>query len=527
VDGVLVSVLTEALHRSREIADASRQQLRSLVENAPISLAMFDRNRRYMATSRRWVADLGHGAEAGKLSGRHHDEAHPDFPAQLRQALGRGLAGEVIESSDELWIRADGRRTLLRWAVHPWRDSHGAIGGIVVMAEDITARKQIEEQQVRSQKLEALGTLAGGIAHDFNNILLAISGNAQLSLADLPPDDPNRESLEEIAKASARAAALVRRILGFSRPQEQRIETVHLGPVVEEALKLLRATLPAMIEIRTTSCPELPPVAADSSQIHQVLMNLVTNAAQAIGDGVGLIEVGLDVTDVTAETAGMSPELREGRYCTVSISDNGCGMDPATQDRVFDPFFTTKSGSGGTGLGLSVVHGIMKSHHAAVTVESQPGKGTTFRLHFPAADGGAAPVAVAPGEVARGRGERVLYVDDDEALVLLAQRTLEALGYAVTGTTDPARALQDFRSRPTDFDLVVTDLSMPGMSGLQLARALHSIRPGLPIVMTSGYVRPDQQEAARAAGVRELILKPDTADELGRVLERVLQGPKA
>ncbi|HEV8644387.1 MAG TPA: ATP-binding protein, partial [Burkholderiales bacterium] len=328
--------------------------------------------------------------------------------------------------------------------------------------------------------------------------------------------------LLEIDKASARAADLVQRILAFSRQQEIKRKVVQLQPVVEEALKLIRPTLSAMIEIKARFAANVPEVAADSSQIHQLIMNLATNSAHAIAAGIGLIEISLDAPTVTADFARTSADLREGRYARLSVSDNGCGMDKATLERIFDPFFTTKPAGQGTGLGLSTVDGIMRSHEGAVTVYSQPGKGTTFHLYFPAIGDAATEIEAPQQEVARGKGEKVLYVDDEDALVRLSTRTLNRLGYRVSGFASPVEALNAFRSHPHDFDVVVTDLSMPGMSGFDLARALLEIRPDVPIVMTSGYVRPEDQEMASRLGIRELILKPNTVSELGRILDELL-----
>jgi CheY-like chemotaxis protein len=252
-------------------------------------------------------------------------------------------------------------------------------------------------------------------------------------------------------------------------------------------------------------------------------MNLVTNSAHAVGYRTGLIEFGLDALTVSADLARTSPDLREGRYARLSVSDNGCGMDKATLERIFDPFFTTKPAGQGTGLGLSTVHGIMRGHEGAITVYSQPGKGTTFRLYFPGAADAAAEVEAPRPEIASGHGQHVLYIDDEDALVRLATRTLRRLGYKITGYTDPAQALQAFRSRAHEFDVVVTDLSMPGMSGFDLARGLLEIRPDVPIVMTSGYLRPEDQETALRIGIRALILKPNTVEELGSVLDKLLR----
>ncbi|HLW78067.1 MAG TPA: ATP-binding protein, partial [Terriglobia bacterium] len=361
-------------------------------------------------------------------------------------------------------------------------------------------------------------------AHDFNNILLAMTGNTRLVSAELPPAHPAQESLAEVLKAGARATDLVRRILSFSRPAEQEREVIQLQPVVLEALKLVRSTLPAMIEIRADFAPGLPPVAVNSTQVHQVIVNLATNASHAIGEKPGLIEVRLEGTGVGQELLSALPGLKAGDYVRLSVTDNGCGMDRATQERIFDPFFTTKPQGKGTGLGLSVVHGIMKSHGGGVTVYSEPGKGTSFRLYFPSAAGQAESRPAEEPQAERRRGEHVLYIDDESALVRLAKRGLERLGYRVTGFTDPLAALAEFRRRPREFDAVVTDLSMPGMSGFGLAEELLVVRPDVPIIATSGYVRPEDQDMARRLGVRNLIPKPDSLDELSRALDAVFRG---
>jgi PAS domain S-box-containing protein len=520
LEGTLLSALIEALHRSQRRLAASHEQLLALVQQAPIGIAMFDRSMRYLATSRQWLAEFARGRT--DLIGLDYYEVYRDVPARWKEAHQKGLAGMATRDDDDVLVEPDGRQRWLRWSVHPWRNVHDEIGGIIIYAEDITVRKRADELQLQSQKLEALGTLSGGIAHDFNNILLAIKGNTSLAVADLAPEHPAQVSLAEIAKAGERATHLVRRILAFSRPQERTLEVLHLRPVIEEAIQLLRATLPAMIEIRSQFAADAPVIAADATQIHQIVVNLGTNAAHAIGERSGVIELRVEGVTV-GDDFGASPELAPGRYTRLSVSDDGSGMDRATMERIFDPFFTTKPPGEGTGLGLSVVYSIMKSCLGAVTVYSALGKGTTFHLYFPATAGALdAPLANAT-PTARGRGETIMYVDDDKALVLLVVRVLKKLGYEVGGYTDSAAALADFRLQPGKFDAVVTDLSMPDLSGFDLARELRAIRPDVPIIMTSGYARPQDQEAAARLGIVELILKPDTVDELGRALDRLFR----
>jgi signal transduction histidine kinase/ActR/RegA family two-component response regulator len=407
-----------------------------------------------------------------------------------------------------------------QWVLY--RDSHGAPIRILEVNADITAWRHAEELQTRSQKLEALGTLAGGIAHDFNNILLAINGNAQLALADVPPDNAARQSLSEILKAGTRASELVKRILGFSRPQEQKKQVVQLQPVIEEALKLMRATLPARVRFDTQFAADLPPARVDPGQLHQVIVNLATNAVHAIGEKNGTITIRLDAAQVSTEDRHTAGTLEEGKYLRLFVSDDGCGMDRATLNRIFDPFFTTKKQGEGTGLGLSVVHGIVASHGGAIAVTSQPGEGTAFHFYFPIATEALEVVADAPTETAQSRGEHILYVDDEEALVFLGTRLLERRGYRVSGFTNAVTALNQFRDNPADFDAVVTDLSMPSMSGFDLTAGIHEIRADIPVLLTSGYLQADDQLKAEALGIRETIQKPATAEKLAGALEKIL-----
>lgn len=503
----------------------SERRFRALIERSADGIAVIDadNNIRYLSPS---VQEL-EGYTPEELIGRNgKDHTHPDDWLLVQQIIERALdnPGKPIpalwrrQHKDGRWLWLEGTATNL---LHD-----PAVRGIVTNYRDVTLRRRIEEAQNRSQKMEALGTLAGGIAHDFNNILLAISGNVKLASEDLPADHKIHTSLGEIAKASHRAAELVRRILAFSRQQEPLREVIHLQPVISEALELLRATLPATLEFKIAFDDNAPTVLADSTQIHQIVVNLIANAAHAT-DNVGIIELALDTVNLTEEQAAALRDLRPGTYARITVADHGCGMDKATLQRIFDPFFTTKPVGQGTGLGLSVVDGIVKTHEGATSVISQPGKGTTFHIYLPAASGRAANDASKQEPAGRGSGEHVLYIDDDEAIVFLTTRVLERLGYSVAGFTDPEIALQTFRTTPDAFDIVVTDLSMPGMSGFDLTEAMHAIRPDIKILMTSGYVRPEDRDTARDRGVHDLILKPNTVEELGRALDEVFRGLRA
>jgi len=303
---------------------------------------------------------------------------------------------------------------------------------------------------------------------------------------------------------------------------------VDLGAVVGEVLKLLRSTLPAGISLRMDFAVETPHVQADAGQIHEAIVNLTTNAAYAIGRRAGSIEYRLEPVQVGEELARSNPGIAQGRYARLTVTDSGCGMDDAILERIFDAFYTTKAVGEGTGLGLSMVHGIMKSHGGAVTVESTPGKGSSFALYFPVANEKAHKEEHgAPTPTLLTAGQRVLYVDDEEALVFLASRALSRLGHQISGFTDPREALEAFRAHPQDYDIVVTDLSMPHMSGFDLAREVLAVRRGTPVLLTTGHIGAEDERNARAAGICEVILKPATMDELGQVLDRLFRDSQA
>jgi len=458
----------------------------------------------------------------------------PDERALMRESgLRRVFALPVVAST----------RTIGAWALFG-REPQDADASVVAAAEVIGGRlgqflerrraeslhAALEAQLRESQKMQAIGTLAGGIAHDFNNIIAAILGNANLARQDLAPDSPALESVEEIRKAGARARALVSQILSFSRRQPTERRLIELAPVVEEARRLLRATLPARLTLDVECAPDIPPVLADAIQIEQVLVNLATNAMQAMPSGKGRIRFRLDAVELNDALARTHPALTAmharsaGRAVRLEVSDSGPGIEAAVLDRIFEPFFSTKTVGEGTGLGLSVVHGIVQMHGGAITVRSRPGDGTTFTIFLPVAS----PADVAPrpeapnaGVLAGGNGQHVLYIDDDEALVRLMKRLLERNGYRVSAFTSQRAALDAFRSRPGDFDLIVADYNMPGMSGLDVARKVREIRADVPIVVASGYIDNALREEAPAAGVRELVFKADSAEELCDAVARI------
>ena len=471
---------------------------------------------------------------------------HPEDRAQVEAHLQAVQTPETNPEHHELDFRIITRAGEERWIAHACQHIYGENGnhlGRRASNRDITDRKLAEaaratlEAQLReSQKMEALGTLAGGVAHDFNNALASILGNVELARQDVGAGHEALVSLEEIGKASRRAKDLVQQILTFGRRSKLERKPTSLALVVVESARLLRATLPAKLVLNVDCEADAPAVLADAAQVKQILLNLFGNGLQAVQnqERPGVIEVRLEAhTVVGAAYTGLgrlsgSDErgvLRVGRYARLSVRDNGQGMNEETSSHIFEPFFTTKPKGKGTGLGLSVVHGIVRAHEASIEVESSPGEGSTFRIYFPAidalvADDSAPAAKTAPAD---GRGIHVLYVDDEQAIVFLMKRLLERQGYRVSGYTDQNEALATARANPDQFDLAVTDYNMPGMSGLEVALALREIRPDLPVVMASGYIDEELRAQAPAAGIRELIYKPDTVDDLCEAVARQAQ----
>jgi nitrogen-specific signal transduction histidine kinase/ActR/RegA family two-component response regulator len=402
------------------------------------------------------------------------------------------------------------------------RDAAGRVCRIAGVAEDITARRSLEEQVRQSQKMEAIGTLAGGIAHDFNNILGVINGYVEMLRPQMVHDAQSSEDLAAVATAAARAGSLVTQILTFSRQEEVRREPMRLAPVIEEAVRFLRATIPSSIAIDCQLAAAAPAVLADATQIHQVVMNLGTNAWHAMRVGRGRLDVRLEACELDCDLGGLASKLRPGRYARLSVRDTGTGMDQATIDRVFEPFFTTKPVGEGTGLGLAVVHGIVEAHEGAITVQSRPGHGTVFSLYFPEHAAAAADLAGDDTPPARGSGERILYVDDETPLVRLGKRLLERLGYVVDAHASVEEALALVRADPALFDVVVTDQTMPGMTGMEFARQIGRLRADLPVILMTGYASRVTNEELRDAGILEVVAKPSALPEIGAAVRRCL-----
>ncbi len=413
-------------------------------------------------------------------------------------------------------------------SISPVRSVDGSIINCVVIERDVTNEARLEKQLIQAQKMEALGTLAGGIAHDFNNILSIVIGYADLALLESTDVHKMKRYMQDVRKAACRAKELVDQILAFSRQGEHERRPISIGTVAEETLKLLRASLPSSIEIQQRIVSESM-VLADSTQMRQVIMNLCANAGHAMREHGGTLEVSVTDVELDQEFVVRHPAVFPGPYVRLSVCDTGHGMDPATLERVFDPYFTTKGPGEGTGLGLAVVHGIVEGHGGMVTVYSEPGVGTSFHVYLPKFQNSDLPLNVPiHGSSSRvlGGNESILFVDDELGIVDVSLNQLQALGYRVTTRTSSLEALEAFRAHPDRFDLVITDLTMPQMGGLELARELRQIKPDVPIILCSGFSGMLTPDGLKAAGISSLMPKPVILDDLARAIREILDQKK-
>ncbi len=402
----------------------------------------------------------------------------------------------------------------------PLRDASGAIGGYLEIGRDISSELMSEKRLQQAQKLEAIGTLAGGIAHDFNNILSGIFGYAELSLMAEGNDPETEYYMREIIRASERARELVNQILTFSRQTEVELRPISVKPVLKEALKLLRASIPATIHIEADLTSDAA-ILAEPTQIHQVVMNLFTNAVHAIGESRGTITLALDDVFLDETFTKTHPDVKQGKHLRLGVSDTGAGIAPEVLDQIFLPFFTTKTQGEGTGLGLSVVHGIVKKIGGIITARSTVGKGTRFDIFFPVSD-----VEVAGGSqivpLLKPGTEKIAVIDDEKAIATVIQSILSNIGYSVTAFTDGVTALRVLKKHPLAFDIVITDYAMPQITGLEIAKALREAGISIPVILTSGFISETIERAARDTGISELIIKPINAYRLTDAIRRVL-----
>jgi PAS domain S-box-containing protein len=393
---------------------------------------------------------------------------------------------------------------------------------IIGFFRDITTRKHLEEQLRNASKMEALGTLVCGIAHEFNNVLAIIMGNVELSLDDVPEWSPVRFNLEEIKTASLRAKDVVRQLLGYIRRIDYKKKPLKLIPVVKDSIRFLRATIPKNIDIHLTIKASADCVLADSTQVNQILINLCTNAFHAMEETGGSMDIEMHNVVLEEDSLTIDPALAPGDYVKVAVRDTGKGISPQIIDRIFDPFFTTKEVGKGSGMGLSVVQGIIKSYGGSITVESKPGKGTTVNLFFPLVEGEAVLESGPVVEESPTGNERILFIDDDKSIVNMAREMLERLGYQVETKISPVEALELFRADPNQFDLVITDMAMPNMTGDILVKKILTIRPDIPVILCTGFSKKISEENADEIGIKAYLPKPLVMHEFAATVRKVL-----
>ena len=417
--------------------------------------------------------------------------------------------------------RKDGNLYREEAFIKPIMDDDGVIQYFVTVKRDITQENRLQRQLIQSQKMEAIGTLAGGIAHDFNNILSAILGFAELALFELTEGSRSYDDVSEIVTAGNRAKDLVRQILTFSRKTEQEFKPINIVPLISEALKFLRATLPSTIEIQKQIDAVRVEVLCNSTMVQQILMNLCTNAAHAMKDTGGILTVSLSEVEIQEGDISNLPDLPPGPYVHLTISDTGPGIETGILGRIFDPYFTTKEKGEGTGLGLSVVHGIAQSLKGAVEVESDPGKGTEFNVYLPRVIGKSDTAADLPQVLSTGK-ERILLVDDEDTLATMGRLMLNRLGYKVTVKTDSYEALETFKAQPIKYDLIISDKTMPRLTGFDLAEEIKKTRPDVPFIICTGYSDEIEVDKAARLGINRLIVKPLSMDDLAKAVRSVL-----
>jgi PAS domain S-box-containing protein len=427
------------------------------------------------------------------------------------------------------YCRKDGASVWMENIVKAIRGPGGEIIGMHGVSRDITERKIAEKEKTKLQsqlrqahKMEAIGTLTGGIAHDFNNILGIIIGNTELALDDVPEWNPAHFNLEEIKTAVLRAKGVVSQLLGFIRKTDIKRQPIHIIPVIKDSLKFLRSTITTNIDIRQNIQNTTDTVHADSTQIHQLIINLCTNASQAMDETGGILDIGIQNVVLDENSASvLDPELITGNYVKVTVSDTGHGIAPEIIQRIFDPYFTTREVGKGSGLGLSVVHGIVKSHKGAISVDSRPGKGTSFSVFFPVTNENVAIESKTVEELPAGN-ERILFVDDEISIVNTAKQILERLGYWVETKMSPVEALAIFRSNPDEFDLVITDMAMPQMTGDRLVKEILNIRPEMPVILCTGFSEKISEEKAKALGIKAFALKPLVKTDFAVIVRKVM-----
>jgi len=518
IEAGTVIVVHDITERKR--AEADRERLLSAIEQVVeiIVITDADGHIQYVNPAFDQVTGYSRKEVIGKnpriLKSGEHDKS---FYRQMWQTItaGNTWRGRLINR------KKNGTFYTTEASISPVLDGAGEIVNFVAVKRNITDEIRMEEKLRQAQKMESIGTLAGGIAHDFNNILFPLMGYAEMLKLDLPADSPLHGHIDEILHAALRSKDLVKQILAFSRKGDQDIKPIKLQPIVKEAIKLLRSSIPTTIDIQQDIDPDCGVVVADPTQIHQIVMNLATNAYHAMEKTGGKLTVNLKEVELAVEDL-KDPDMIPGKHVCLTVADTGPGIEQRIIDRIFDPYFTTKEEGKGTGLGLAVVHGIVKSHGGQISVYSEPGKGTEFQICLPMMKKQKETVKVETDTPIQKGDERILLVDDQEIIVQMEKQMLERLGYHVTTRTSSIDALEAFRMKPEKFDIIITDLTMPDMTGDKLAQELIKIRSDIPILLCTGFSERMSEEKAAAMGIKNFLMKPIVMKDLSKIVRNVL-----
>jgi len=521
-----VSDITEQKQTGRTL-QRSEAFLNAIIENIPDMIFVKDASDfRFVLFNKAGENLLGYQKEdlIGKTDYDFFSKHEADF--FRKKDLEVFQSGNLVVIPEEtLQTRDKGLRFLTTKKI-PIMYKEGKPLYLLGISADITDRKRLEGQLQQAQKMEAIGTLAGGIAHDFNNLLYAIIGYTELSMDAVPEGSRARSNLQEVLKAADRAKNMIQQILTFSRKTEKVKQPISVQSVLKEAVNLLRASLPSTIEIRQDIDADCGPVMADPTQIHEIIMNLGTNAYHAMREKGGVLGITLKQKEIGSDDSKYDPALHPGPYLKLTIEDTGHGIDSNVMEKIFDPYFTTKGVGEGTGMGLSVVHGIVKDHGGDIRAYSKPGKGTAFHVYLPVIETDTVEKKIISAEPVPTGTERILFVDDEEQIVNMTRQMLESLGYHVTPRTSSVEALEAFRAKPNEFDLVITDMTMPNMTGAELTLRLLEIRSDIPIILCTGFSELMDEKKAKAIGIRKHVMKPIVRDKIARTIRKVLDEGK-
>jgi len=572
VHQIELQIQNEELRQTQSELEESRKGCRELYDLAPVGYLTLDTSRTIAGAN--FCASNALGISRKNLIGRgFSDFIHPEDRAAYFALVEEAADRQEVRHAGEIRLIGTGKEPF--WArveAAAARDEGGELNGWRIVFMEITERKQMEEELRRTrdelevrvrertaevvkanealeaeieerrraemeleelqtqlrrvQKLEAVGTLAGGVAHDFNNILAIIVGYTEMALRDTPQSAVSHQRLKRVLTAANRAKDLIKQILAFSREGGEARSAIEIAPVIEEALKLLRATLPSTVQLRLHVLAPSATVIGNPTQLNQVVVNLCTNAAHAMRERGGILEVVLEEAELDATCAVAYEDLQPGAYVKLTVKDTGHGMDAATLERVFDPYFTTKEAGEGSGLGLAVVRGIVKRHEGAICVQSEPEKGTVFEILFPLIRSSKHQIKNGVQPFAGGT-EHILFVDDEEPLAALGELMLTHLGYRVTTSTNSLEAIQLFRLQPEAFDLVITDYTMPHMTGAELAGEILQVRRNIPIILCTGYSDMISEETAKKLGISAFIIKPVDLQNLAQAIRGLLDKSKS